>query len=331
MFIFGKFDKIGRAWNQLKFFSILLIFLLYFCCLSYFSLTWHVSPVLAQQPAPDQRYGTMTGDSLFREMLYSVESCVQISTNIRHQINLFGIEMTGSGKYLEVKQNDSSRYGVDGTGIQFRLELLIQPKPEENRTIPPSNLTVVCDKQYVWKFTSINGQNELSQIEVKTVLEAMKRSGRVDIPAEAGSFYGLGGMAGMLREIQRRYEFTKPPTEEKIVDKFGTATVLKIRGLLKSAELKRLTTSQDGKKQTVPEQCPTCIDICVNSNTFFPFRIDYFQTKDGSEPKSAHFARTEYYDTQLNSGEISNEVFIYRPEAIPRKDTDEYIKQLLTN
>ena len=340
MVIFVKFIKIRRflksSWDYLFFSkkSINISQLIFAVCLFQFSYI-PVSPaqqysnVISKYSAPLQNQQANQGESLFREMLYTVESCVQISTNIRQQIQFLGFEQVGAGKYLEVKQNEIRRINMNDLGVLFRLELSLQTKMNQGEEPQTDNLLVVCDKQYVWKDTLINHHSQCERVEVGIVFDAMKAANLTGMPLEATSLSGLGGIAGMLREIQSQYDIIPSVEEIQIQDQLNTLDTLKIRVMLKKHILERWIGTDEGKKQSVPEQIPTWIDIYVRKSNYFPYRIDYFWTKDGSEPKKDRFCRMEFFNTTLNSGEISFEEFIYRSE-IPHKDTTaQYIEKLL--
>lgn len=340
MLIFVKFVKIRRILKtdqDYLFFSTKFvktyIFTLSFC----FFLFFHFAYVHAQQysntlqkyTAPMQERQINPGESLFREMLYTVESCVQISTDIRQQIQFMGFEQVGAGKYLEVKQNELRRINMNDPGIYFKLEMSLQTKMNHGEEAQTDNLLIVCDKQYVWKDTLIGGNAACERVEVGLVFEAMRATDMTELPMEVISLNGLGGLAGMIRGIQNRYEMLDSVEEIQVQDHLSTLDTVKIRALLKKSTLEELTGAKEGKKLSIPEQIPTCIDIYVRKNNYFPYRIDYFWTKDGSEPKNERFCRMEFYNTTLNSGEISFEEFTYR-SAIPHRDTtQEYIEKLL--
>jgi hypothetical protein len=332
MLLFDKFVKIRLSRHRSCVFSILSKNTTYTIYIIVAVALWGMTPsVFSQQySSTAQNFGGNSGDSLFREMLYTVESCVQISTSIRQQISLFGLEQNGTGYYCEVKETDPRQFGLNSSDVQFRLELNMPSANEDNSTnIAQNTLLIVCDKESLWRHTTINGENKLEKIELQPFLDAIKRSGRPDIPIKMNEIYGLGGMGGMLRELQRKYDFQADVEDVQISEKRETFVATKISGKLKTDELEKLTVDSKGKKTSVPVQIPTHLEIYVRSNNFFPYRIDYFRSKDGSEQNKRPFSRTEYYETKLNAGDIGPEMFIYRPDITSTDVIQKSIERLL--
>jgi hypothetical protein len=273
--------------------------------------------------------GSGETDSLYREMLSSVEGAISISANVRQQIRLFGQEYNASGTYNELKPKDLRGKGA----VRFRLDMKVQPPGNAKEANVGNSLTIVCDNtyNYIYRYFSIEEENRLEMIEIKRLVEAIEKQGRNDIPTEVGSMFGLGGLAGMLHEMRNRYDFNIGPMSTQIQEKNSAIGVWKIRGQLKPGIVTSLTQEVAGKKLQIPKHTPTTIDIYIGVDDRFPYRFDYFWTPDGAESTSEPFAYLLFYNLILHDYNISETIFDYRPPAsIPSDDvTDRMIMQML--
>ena len=316
-------------------YSLLFAFSLWLICLFFFPKNLFLPflhEAFSQESMLSSSSGKRSGDALFREMLSSVEGAISISTNIRVQLSLFDKEFIGSGSYQEMKTPEL--YGKGTT--RFRLELQIQApagsaSANHNAGNERNSLTIVCDKSYIHKYTSIEGEKNLERIEIAPLMKAIGADEKNDVSAEIGAMCYLGGMAGMLREVRNQYDFTDAPIQTQINEKNGSIGVWKIRGRLKPALLQQFLVDADGRKTKIPAQIPTCIDIYIGLEDRFPFRLDYFWTADGSEPTGEHFASLLYYNMVLHDGNIAPGTFEYLPsENIHPVDvTDQTIERIL--
>ena len=301
-------------------------------CVFFFFLNivfWHGSPVYSQTGFSTLSTGSGETDSLYRDMLSSVQMAYSISARVRQQINLFGQEYNASGTYDELKTTELRGKGA----VRFRLDMQVQSPGDAKDVNAGNSLTIVCDNTYntIYRFFTVEGENRLEKIDVKRIVEAIEKQGRTDIPTEVGSMFGLGGLAGMLLEMRNRYDFNTIPVKTPIEEKNGSVTVWKIRGRLKPELVTALMEVTAGKKQQIPKHTPTAIDIYIGIDDRFPYRFDYFWTADGSEPTGKPFAYLMFYNLILHGSNISETVFDYRPPAnIPPEDvTDRVINQML--
>jgi hypothetical protein len=268
-------------------------------------------------------------DSLYREMLSSVEGAISISADVRQKIFMFEQEYTVQGEYYELKTTELRGIGA----VRFRLNLQVQPPADAKEVKPNNSLTIVCDNSYthIHRYFSIEGENRLEQIEIKRLVEAIEKHGSSDIPTEVGSMFGLGGVAGMLREMRNRYDFNTKPESTQIYEKDSAMAVWKIRGQLKPGIVASLTGEGSGKKRPVPKHTPTTIDIYIDYYDRFPCRFDYFWTADGTDLTGEPFAYLLFYNLILHDRNISETTFDYLPPVniSPEDVTDRVISQLL--
>ena len=306
---------------------VLLVFVILFACLAYSGVLLKQQEQAFAQTGFAPRSGSSgQADTLYRDMLASVEGAISISTGVQQRIRMFGQEYIATGTYCELKTTELRGKGA----ARFRLEMTVQPPADARDVSSPNSLTIVCDNTYntIYRNYSLGGVNRVERIELKPLVEALEKHGRSDIPTEAGSLFGVGGLAGMLRELRNRYDFSDAPEPTQINDKTGPVKVWLIRGRLKPAIIAALTAETAGEKQVIPVHTPTAIDISIGMDDRFPLKFEYYWTADGSEASGEPFANLVFFDRILNSGNISETNFDYLPSG-SIDVTKQVIQQLL--
>ena len=315
--------------NMSQFNHIAILFFVF--CFSFFTQMIFDNPTFSQQSVLLPSESHVETDSLYREMLSSVEAAVSISARIRQQTTLFGQEFIASGAYNELKTQEL-RGRKDAT--RFRLELQIQSPAGASNTDSPNSLTISRDStyQYIYRYTSIEGIKRLERIDIKRLMEAIEKQGGYTGPIEVASMFGLGGLAGMLRSIRNQYDFSYAPVMTQINEKNGSIAVWKIRGRLKPAAIAALTVDANGNSQAIPKHTPTAIDIYIGVDDRFPFRFDYFWTADGSDNGGENFGYLMFYDRVLHDDRnIPETIFDYQPSEniLPDDVTNSVIQRML--
>ena len=316
--------------NKATHFRTSLALLLIVCCL-FFCKLGNVIQVFAQSVGLlSSSEGRGQADSLYREMLSSVEGATSISASVRQQLSLFGQEFIATGGYHELK---TPELRGRKKATRFRLELTIPSPAGSQDSNSPNSLTIARDNtyQYIYRYTSIEGEKRLEKIDVKRLTETLEKQEHYAGPAEVGSMFGLGGLAGMLHSIRSQYDFVDAPVQTQINEKNGSIAVWKIRGRLKPEVVSALTGAANGSKSVIPRHTPTAIDIYVGVEDRFPFRFDYFWAADGSENGAENFGYLMFYNRVLHDRNISETIFDYQPSdnILPDEVTDRVIQRLL--
>ena len=327
MFYFSYFANFSLSRNSAQ--LIVKLFSVFFILMNFF--LWQGTATYSQTGFSALPTGSGETDSLYREMLSSVEGAISISARVRQQVNLFGQEYNASGTYDELKTTEFRGKGA----VRFRLDMQLQSPGDAKEVNSNNSLTIVCDNtyNYIYRFYSVEGENHLERIEIKRLVEAIEKQGRNDIQTEVGSMFGLGGLAGMLREMRNRYDFNTAPVKTPIQEKNSVMDVWKIRGQLKPEIVASFAATVTGKKPSIPKHTPTAIDVYIGVDDRFPYRFDYFWTADGTESTGEPFAYLLFYNLILHDGNISETIFDYRPPAnILSEDvdvTDQVINRML--
>ena len=300
-----------------------------FCSLQAFSQTGFTSRLASSGGA----------ETVYRDMLVTVETANSISADVRQQIRMFGQDYKAFGSYDELKPTESRGTGTEV--VRFCLKMRMESPAGAAETVdanPRHSLLIVCDKDnLIHRCLALEGEKRYERIDARRMIEAIKKQGRNDIPTEVGSMFGLGGLAGMLREMQNRYDFRDEPIRTQIHEKNGPEKskpidVWKIHGRLKPEIVEKLTAEIAGRKQTIPKHTPTAMDIYIGMGDRFPYRFDYYWTADGMETHADPFAYLLFYNIELHTRKnMTDDLFEYRPpdHIVPEDMTDQVMHHLL--
>jgi hypothetical protein len=248
-----------------------------------------------------------------------------ISARIRQRAELFGHQLLGAGRYLEVRQ----------TAVPLiRLELKIQVA--ENVT----SLLEVCDGRYLWTYCKVLDSESLSYIDAIRATEALQRSG-AGVPAGAARqggklVPGLGGLSRLLRGLGAAFQFTSAQQGH-----VGELAVWKIEGGWRPEHLLKLLPKQKDRIEhqqpvdltRLPEHLPDRVLLLLGQEDLFPYRIDYCRDappkKRGGETPSARTLLTvEFFEVAFNQP-IPLEQFVYNPGTGEKSDrTEEFLQSL---
>ncbi|MDR1923792.1 MAG: hypothetical protein LBQ66_05405 [Planctomycetaceae bacterium] len=226
----------------------------------------------------------------------------------------------------------------------------------------PNRVILVCypgrgDDQNgsIWQFRSIEGVKTLHQINISEVEAAVKKSllsgkslklagGGVDALSkvadnhelrgftQVGAMWNLGGMVGMLGQIDRFYEFSVIPVEETVLD----VRVFKLAGRLRKAYFDVLLKNHGGlgKKGKYPEDIPCDIEVYVGVKDSFPYKIRYLNRKTEQSKPTNLLLEINYLNVSINGTPIPEHRFSTFQHEVPagvRKidpSTEQYIKSL---
>ena len=275
--------------------------------------------------------------SLLNETAQFIENCYSIQSNITYQANLLSQQINGKGTYAELR-NKRIPY--------FRLELKI-PLGDKMGV-----LAKVCDGRYLWTYRKVLDHEDLEQVDMDRVQEALeKKQGnttgqpRDRFPTTPSAFaaIGEGGLANLVRQLNENFDFG-PATESKL----DRLPIQRIEGTWKRKNLlkflpKQKTSIEQGNAPDLSKLPPHIPDRVVVSlgrvalpsgrQGFFPYRIEYLRTdkKDTTtKPGQTKGAiMTVYlYNVQFDP-QINESLFDYRPgELDPEDKTSDYIQKL---
>jgi len=249
--------------------------------------------------------------TLLDSAVRAVETPRFISARIKQQGELFGHQVTGEGRYFELRGAIPSIY----------LELTVEVGSVS------TSLVQVCNGTTFWTYRKLPNWEELSKIDAVQAVSALEHA-RGKLPPDAvASSPGLGGLARLMRGLNSRFEFTSV-----VADQLGGLPVWRLEGGWRPAELVRILPDQKGaieKGRTpdftrLPGHLPDSVTLFLGRDDCFPFRIDYLRSVPKSSPR--RLMGLEFFELNFN-GPIDASQFIFAPTNLEVKDrTDEFIR-----
>lgn len=283
-------------------------------------------------------------ETLLRETVARLESLSSLSAEMTLSFSLFGEQYDGEGKYEELAGRTGAVRGerspIDRT--QFRLHVRMAPPSARaiERGAEDNLLEVVCDRNSLWTYTSIGGEQRLTEInleELAGLLAPLSETERrrlteygAPLPIGMDGFPGLGGIAGTLRALSLWYDF-KPKTEKCFFNN-GSFPVRKITGTMKSARrekmTKRILGDQPDFRQPLLDYLPTGIEIYIGQDRPFPYRIEYFARLDDAKDARRTVMTLDFNRVFENVTSVGPNSFVYAPKINFERVTKRYLEKL---
>ena len=245
----------------------------------------------------------------------AVETRPFISARIKQQGELFGHQITGEGRYYEVRQGPIPR---------IRLELTVEVGSVS------TSLVQVCNGTTFWTYRKLPDGESLSKLDAVRAITALERAAD-KLPREAvASSPGLGGLGRLMRGLNAQFEFTSV-----VADQLGGLPVWKVSGGWRPAQLVRLLPHQKEAIEKgrppdltrLPGHLPDSVTLFLGQEDCFPFRIDYLRSVPKSSPRC--LMGLEFSELNFN-GPIDSGQFLFTPpgnlEIIDR--TEEFVRSL---
>ena len=253
--------------------------------------------------------------TLLDNAVRSVESRQFISARVKQQGELVGHQITGEGRYYELRQGPIP-------SIHFEVTAEIGSAT--------TSLVQVCNGTTFWSHRKLPTWDVLYKIDAVRATAALERA-RSTLPHEAlTSAPGLGGLGRLLRGLNSRFEFTAVVAEQ-----LGGLPVWKLNGGWKPDQLARLLPNQkeaiaNGRKPDLahlPAHLPDSVALFLCQEDCFPFRVDYLRSLPKSSPRL--LLGLEFFELNFN-GPIDSGQFLFAPgsnlQIIDR--TEEFVHSL---
>jgi hypothetical protein len=243
-----------------------------------------------------------------------VETRRFISARIKQQGELFGHQVTGEGRYYELRQGPIPR-------IHFELTAEVGSVS--------TSLVQVCNGTTFWTYRKLPNGESLSKVDAVRAITALEQAaGKRPREAMAAS-PGLGGLGRLMRGLNAQFEFTSV-----VADQLSGLPVWKLSGGWKPAHLARLLPNQKEALQKgrppdltrLPAQLPDSVILFLGQEDYFPFRIDYLRSVSRSSPRC--LMGLEFFELNFN-GPIDSGQFLFTPGSLEIIDrTEEFVRSL---
>jgi hypothetical protein len=229
-----------------------------------------------------------------------LEARDSVSAEIRHEVDLFGKHLVGSGHYWEQRQ--------DGVNL-MRLELKIQLGDQTSSLLevltPPGP-----NGQFLWTSRKLSGKVELSRIDVSRARKALSKAAGSAGPGDTSIMPGLGGLSKVLRGLYRFFDF---PVAQRGQWGRENRPVWRLEGRWKTEQLLRLLPEQKEAIEAgqapdlsrLPEHLPDHVILLLGEEDLFPYRIEYRRAVapgvlESSKADSRALVTMQLFDVVLN-------------------------------
>lgn len=275
------------------------------------------------------------GDKCIQDSLQMLLAMRSLECDIRIKSLVDSNEYAAWGQYAEQMLPQTSPNSFVRSLYRLEINFLTPPV---NSGGEPNRMTLVCcasedRKTYrVEKYTSVEGAQSFGSIDLKILERRLKETNREIFFSQVSEVRNLGGLAGMMRQIHRFYEFL-PPSQEDLHDE-ETVPAWKLTGTLRSIPRKELLVRLGGlnKRGQYPPDFPSDVEVWLGRHNYFPYKIRYLRrTSEKSEQKDLLFQESFYHIVQ-NGPPIPDTRFepMKIPEGVFSKQdvTEDFIKAL---
>ncbi len=252
--------------------------------------------------------------ALLESAVLAVETRRFISARIKQQGELFGQQITGEGRYYELRQGPIPR---------IHLELTVEVGSVS------TSLVQVCNGATFWTYRKLPNLESLSKLDAVRAITALEQAAG-KLPREAiASSPGLGGLVRLIRGLNAQFEFTSV-----VADQLGGLPVWKLSGGWKPAQLVRLLPNQKEAIEKgrpldltrLPGHLPDSVSLFLGQEDCFPYRIDYLRSVPKSLPR--RLVGLEFFELNFN-GPIDSGQFLFTPGSLEIIDrTEEFVRSL---
>ena len=272
------------------------------------------------------------GDRYVLRALNMLLTVNTIESDIRIETYVDGREHIARGRYEEQALPRTLGQPPLFLRSMFRLEIFFSPIAGNSE---PNRMTLVCRPRtdgasvsgargQVERYTSIEGFRTFETIDLAMLEERILNSRTVTF-AHISEVRYLGGLAGMIRQISRYYEFSLP-TQENLQDG-GTIPALKLTGRLRGEHYDRLLSQFGGldARGHSPADFPSNIELWLGRHNDFPYKIRYLRRISGESERKELLLQESFFNVILNGTPIPSSRFdpLIPPEDIFGTDNTE--------
>ena len=281
-----------------------------------------------------------------------IEKLKSVTAKIGVQVSIGKVEVEGNGKYEELflKSDDSqprARAFCYGGVSLFRLHLEI-PRTGEwtSENLEDNVLDIVCDKNTLWNYTSIEGEKRLTELKLGEMAAILMQAcenpqqrenlelNLITFPSPLSGFPGLGGITGTLRRLTAWYEFPDEADSVTLRGKNGSLRAWRLTGTLKpeayAKTVENLLGTNTGSRKKYMDQFPSVVEVYISQQLEFPYRFCYYSTPEAGSKKRRKLVTFDLTDVYENHFSVVPENFVYTPGGLNSTDvTHSYIETLI--
>ncbi len=243
-----------------------------------------------------------------------LESSSPLRCQSNMQVNLFGTQLVANGKYMQMGQ---------GTGIA-RLEFAYGDEVQQQ-------ILQICHRGYYYRFRVSGAEPRLEVVDLRRIIDSDSK----DLVANPTTWMATGGLASLLRNLSRYFEFDIP--EKAMV---GDTPVWKLKGKWNEIRLKRLLFGQVSYPvikdkidwSHLPDHVPQTCELLLARDEYFPLfpysiRFDRNFDENGNSISKA-IVRLELHELETN---VKLEEHMFLPDfqnVQPVSLTDQFVERI---
>lgn len=291
-----------------------------------------------------------TPGEILQTSVTRMEEQRSLSAKIGIRVSTGEMELGGNGKYEELKDKETGEESKDrkdcfGATSLFRLHLelpRLDAAPEEGGE--DNLLDIVCDKNTLWTYTSIEGEKKLSELKLTEMASTLAQTkvnepetkklaaSGLSLPTPLSGFPGLGGIGGLLRQLTVWYDFSDEVKQVSMKGKKGTLQAWKLTGRFKEEAYAKtsenLLGDNPGERKPALNRVPAVVEVYIGRADAFPYRFRYFSGFDSK--KQREIMTLDFTDVCENHVSVVPENFVYIPGGLTSTDkTRNYIEGIV--
>lgn len=202
-----------------------------------------------------------------------------LSARIRLRVHLLEQNLVGTGRYFQL--------GSDAEKL-VRLDLKIRASDRETR------LQQVCDGRNLWVYQDMPSltapdqrQATVSRVDLRQIRAMIQRQGSSPANMLSPDQLTEGGLANLLNQLNANFDF-----QQVSKSTLSGLPMWTVRGGWKPDRLARILPQPKGaipageraSHDALPDHVPNVVAVCLGREDLFPYRIEYFRVKVGSDP-----------------------------------------------
>jgi hypothetical protein len=279
--------------------------------------------------SPSASHAEMDARAVLRTAIQQCSERHHVEANIWFSLRVFGDEYTGEGVYREqcpVILTTDGMLRPDRRNTLYRLEL--NRFKSISSVEPGSAMTITFDGTHVWIARSIDGRRTLQRVVRERLARALDT-----MHLDMSAMPNLGGLSGLLRQIDRFFVFDGFPVEVITIgarpDEF---TAYRIRGRLDETRiqplLRMLGITENDAVADLPPHVPKEIVMLIGKEDLFPYRLEYFSQVRG---RLTPLLELRFENVRYNEDiPFESSRFSYTPGELefPEDITEDYIDSL---
>jgi hypothetical protein len=272
------------------------------------------TPINLDSRASNRAPAAGAGQKLVAEAAQRVFEEPAIAADLRYQVDAFGQELIGTGRYLQLGQ---------GANKLLRLDLKMQVAGK------PATLQEVCDPLYYWVRRDVPpAPATLGRVDLQTFRKTL--AARLNEPQQilpSDGWIVLGGLPRLLASLEKNFVFGKAEAQNlEFTGDDGLVQRLPIwviEGRWKPEQLAQISGREAGRNQTgeLPDQLPDVVRLTLGRTTsvlpLFPYRVAYLKQAKSSGEDAKPAPLRELLTLELfnvhRKGDIDEREFQYSP------------------